>query len=115
MEKPEMRLVAVSNRLPIVLTREDEKLVVRPGTGGLVTALAPVLRNRGGIWIGWPGAAEVSDIDETLKSASENVGYDLQPVTLTEEEVKGYYLGFSNEIIWPLFHGFEARCNFDPE
>ena len=38
----------------------------------------------------------------------------LKPVVLTEEELNQYYLGFSNEIIWPLFHDFPSRCNFDP-
>ena len=50
------RLIIVSNRLPIVLEKGTTGLwSIRPGSGGLVTALAPVLRNRGGTWIGWLG------------------------------------------------------------
>jgi trehalose-6-phosphate synthase len=50
------RLVIVSNRLSVVLERgPDGRWRARPGSGGLVTALAPVLRDRGGLWIGWPG------------------------------------------------------------
>jgi trehalose-6-phosphate synthase len=50
------RLIIVSNRLPIVLKKNKQsELEVLPGSGGLVTAMAPVLKNRGGIWIGWPG------------------------------------------------------------
>ena len=50
------QLVVVSNRLPVVLTPGDAgDWYVQPGAGGLVSALAPVLRNRGGTWIGWPG------------------------------------------------------------
>jgi trehalose-6-phosphate synthase len=26
----------------------------------------------------------------------------------------GYYCGFANEILWPLFHDLQTRCNFDP-
>ncbi len=47
------RLIIVSNRLPVVLTRgEGGTWQASPGSGGLVTAMAPVLRNRGGSWIG---------------------------------------------------------------
>ena len=43
------RLVIVSNRLPIALTRVDmEQWQVQPSPGGLVTALAPLLGERGG-------------------------------------------------------------------
>jgi len=42
------------------------------------------------------------------------MGYQLLPVMLTEAEVQDYYYGFSNEILWPLFHSFETRCNFEP-
>ena len=58
------RVVIVSNRLPIVIEKKDGKgLHIKPGQGGLVTALAPVLRDRGGLWIGWPGTAEDFSFD----------------------------------------------------
>ena len=41
-------------------------------------------------------------------------GYDLVPVLLSEEEVKGFYEGFSNAILWPLFHDLLGQCDFDP-
>jgi len=109
------RLVIVSNRLPIALTRVDmEQWQVQLSPGGLVTALTPILHKRGGLWIGWPGTLEKVDLNELLAVASRDLGYILEPVSLTEEEVKQYYFGFSNEIIWPLFHDLQTRCNFDP-
>jgi trehalose 6-phosphate synthase len=36
------------------------------------------------------------------------------PVFLTSEEEAKFYYGFSNEIVWPLFHDLQSRCNFDP-
>jgi trehalose 6-phosphate synthase len=117
--KPKNRLIIVSNRLPIVLKkRDDKKWAIAPGSGGLVTALAPVLRNRGGLWIGWPGVLKekaVTDIKELLNNESENAGYTLKHVSLTEKEHKNFYYGFANEIIWPLFHDLQTRCNFTPE
>ena len=47
------RLIVVSNRLPIVLEKKDGRWTLQPGSGGLVSALAPVLSHRGGLWIGW--------------------------------------------------------------
>ena len=109
------RLVIVSNRLPIVIGRGGlGGWQVQPGSGGLVTALAPILRDRAGLWIGWPGTVEEVDLDGLVAIGSQDAGYMFKPVLLTAEEVEQYYFGFSNEIIWPLFHDMHSRCNFDP-
>lgn len=111
------RLVIVSNRLPVVMKQAaDGSWSAEPGAGGLVTALAPVLKNRGGLWIGWPGVPEKADVNLNglLEDAVKNTGYTFKAVSLTEQEVKGYYYGFANEILWPLFHDLQTRCNFDP-
>jgi len=111
------RLIVASNRLPFVLKQEaDGQLNIQPGSGGLVTALLPVLRDRGGTWVGWTGlTGEIEGQDRLLQEATEKSGYRLRPVTLTQEEHENFYFGFSNEIIWPLFHDLQTLCNFDPE
>jgi len=109
-------VVIVSNRLPVTVSKDDAgKWQVKAGSGGLVTAIAPVLQKQGGLWIGWPGCPEEEGLEEQLATTSKNTGYTLKPVMLTEDEVNGYYYGFSNETIWPLFHDFHSRCNFAPE
>jgi len=110
------RLIVVSNRLPFAFRQDaDGRWRAEPGGGGLVTALLPVLRNRGGMWIGWTGATEEADaLHEALASAGAGAGYRLEGVALTAEETDKFYLGFSNEIIWPLFHDLQSLCNFDP-
>ena len=110
------RLIVVSNRLPFAFRRDDAgRWQAEPGGGGLVTALLPVLRHRGGTWIGWPGAADYSpDLNEELATVGEDAGYTLKGVFLTAEEVRNFYEGFSNEIIWPLFHDMQMLCNFHP-
>ncbi len=115
MTNPERRLVIVSNRLPIILQKNDGQWTVKPGSGGLVTALAPVLKNRGGLWIGWPGSPHDADLEVPLRQASVDIGYKLKPVMLSEEDIDKYYHGLSNEVIWPLFHDLQSRCNFDSE
>ena len=110
------QLVVVSNRLPIVISRKaGGNWDIKAGSGGLVTSLEHVLREQAGTWIGWLGASgNLSGVEPALESAAEGAGYQLAPVPLTERQVEKYYFGFSNEIIWPLFHDMVSRCNFDP-
>ncbi len=110
------RLVIVSNRLPIIMERTKDNWRIAPGSGGLVTALAPVLRDRGGLWIGWPGTTEppTDSLREAIAGSTPNTGYDLVPVFLDADEKRHYYRGFSNEIIWPLFHDMQVLCRFAP-
>jgi trehalose 6-phosphate synthase/phosphatase len=111
------RLVLVSNRLPIVVAKTSDGLwQIERGDGGLISALAPVLRERGGIWVGWPGTTEddLIDLEPFLAEATRDTGYTLVPVALTAAERDNFYLGFCNEIIWPLFHDLQSRCNFNP-
>jgi len=110
------RLIVVSNRLPFSFRHAaGGGSRAEPVSGGLVTALLPVLRDRGGIWVGWPGApGPVGDFSSALRAASAEAGYTLVGVPLDEDEVRDFYFGFSNEIVWPLFHDFPSLCNFDP-
>ncbi len=109
------RLIIASNRLPIVLTKEGKDWKVEEGTGGLVTALVPVLKNRGGIWIGWPGTTgDREEIEEVISGATRDSGYRFGIVHLEPQEIDGFYYGFANEILWPLFHDLQTHCNFDP-
>ncbi|MEX1367432.1 MAG: trehalose-6-phosphate synthase [Nannocystaceae bacterium] len=108
------RLIVVSNRLPVAVTQTDQGRQILPSPGGLVTALGPVLREHGGRWIGWPGATTDPPSADELSKVELELGYPLHPVPLTQGELEGHYHGFSNEVLWPLFHDFIGRCNFDP-
>lgn len=115
---PERRLIVVSNRLPFVLTEgEAGEWQIEGATGGLVTALVPVLQNRGGVWIGWPGAVveEEAALHEAIADATADKRYSLKAVLLTADERDRFYYGFANEVLWPLFHEMQSRCNFDPD
>ena len=108
------RLVLVSNRLPFALERAGtDEWIVTLSAGGLVSALAPVLRGRGGTWIGWPGVA--GDIPNApFAEATRDAGYEVVPVALSEAERDEFYYGYSNEVIWPLFHDLQNFCHFEP-
>jgi trehalose 6-phosphate synthase/phosphatase len=108
------RLVVVSNRLPIVVSKENG-WTISPSAGGLVTAMAPVLRHFQGLWVGWPGCSEEAPIPELFARFSAEYGYHFEAVPLTAEEVENYYHGFSNETLWPLFHDLLGHCRFNLE
>lgn len=100
--------VVVANRLPVDLERAaDGTQRWAQSPGGLVSALEPFLRTRNGAWVGWPGVADV-EVDEFTDE-----GMILHPVTLTADEVREYYEGFSNATLWPLYHDVIARPIFD--
>jgi alpha,alpha-trehalose-phosphate synthase [UDP-forming] len=109
------RLVIVSNRLPIVIDREEERWRIVPGSGGLVTALAPIMRRNSGLWVGWPGCGAEAPLEELFTRFSDAQGYQLAPVPLSEDQVDKYYRGFSNETLWPLFHDLLGYCRFRTE
>ncbi|HEY0786562.1 MAG TPA: trehalose-6-phosphate synthase [Acidobacteriaceae bacterium] len=107
-------LVIVSNRLPLSFEKEKDQLRVKASSGGLVTALEPLLREHGGIWVGSAGTEHDPRIPEELAALSREHHYRYEPLFLTAEEQAKFYEGFSNEIVWPLFHDLQSRCNFDP-
>ncbi len=61
-------------------------------------ALGPVLRRTEGSWVGWPG---ISDMDV---EPFEFEGIEQRPVALSEAEIEGFYYGFCNGTLWPLYH-----------
>ncbi len=115
--KTSNRLIVAANRLPYQLMRGvDHEWLVEVGAGGLVSALVPVLRHRGGLWVGWTGAVgeDERSLTAVLEKKTKDAGYTLKPVLLTQQDKKNYYIGFANEVIWPLFHDLQANCDFDP-
>ncbi|MFQ5417156.1 MAG: bifunctional alpha,alpha-trehalose-phosphate synthase (UDP-forming)/trehalose-phosphatase [Myxococcota bacterium] len=105
----ERPIVVVSNRLPFIVTRTAIGLERSPSPGGLVTALEPVLRKRGGTWIGWPG----TDLGEDEQLPAEGEAYRIAPVHLSKTEIERYYHGLSNRTLWPLFHSLPGLARFE--
>ena len=115
------RLVLVSNRLPITLG-EDGSL--RMSGGGLATGLlGPHERSRG-LWLGWLGAQPADELPPAAESAAAAAAAAaklaealaarrLVSIPLSVTEVTDFYEGFSNGVLWPLFHYLIDRLPFE--
>lgn len=103
------RLLIVSNRLPVSVKKTDGKLEFFPSSGGLATGLSSYANNKRTRWIGWPGIPtdDLSQAD-TRKITRELQKYNCAPVFLTKKQVNDFYNGYSNSILWPLFHRQEV-------
>ncbi len=87
-------MVIVANRLPV----QEVDGEWRTSPGGLVSALKCVLENRDLSWIGWAGTP-----GETIAPFKHDQIHH-HPVSLSPEEYEGYYEGFANGTLWPLYH-----------
>jgi trehalose 6-phosphate synthase len=111
-------LFVVSNREPLSHVWKDGRIEAQRPASGLVTAMEPVMRACGGVWV----AQASGDADRELSDEAGRIGlpqddprYVLRRVWLTKEEEAGYYLGFANEGLWPLCHIVHTRPQFRPE
>src|SRR4051812_33633498 len=100
------RVLIVANRLPVTVKTTNSGVEVQKSSGGLATGLLRPHEQSGGLWIGWSGApdelsaAQQSELDRQLADLR------LVAVPLTANQVARYYEGFSNGVLWPLFHYF---------
>ncbi|NLE86972.1 MAG: bifunctional alpha,alpha-trehalose-phosphate synthase (UDP-forming)/trehalose-phosphatase [Myxococcales bacterium] len=105
------RLIVASVRLPVTMTRGEQGWQVAHSTGGLVTALSSVLERQKFTWLGWPGAY-VDEADRRTVTR-ELAKHGTSPVFIEQEHMDPFYQGFSNEVLWPLFHNLMERARFD--
>jgi trehalose 6-phosphate synthase len=108
-------LIVVSNRLPITITKDAAgEYHFKMSSGGLVSALSGFKKSLNFTWIGWPGFAippkDREYVDRRLKEE-----YSCQAVHIEDDIADRHYNGFSNSILWPLFHYHPGEMNFDEE
>ncbi len=106
------RLIVVSNRLPVSLARNGDNWEAKRSAGGLATAMDPILKREGGLWIGWSGTTEDLPADAAKRLRDEQSAI---PVELPTDVFEKFYEGYSNQALWPLFHSFTSRLQFQAE
>jgi trehalose 6-phosphate synthase/phosphatase len=98
------RLLIVANRLPITVQPTEHGVEVERSSGGLATGLLRPHEQSGGLWIGWSGAPDKLTPEQQEALDRELAAQRLIAVPLTADQVTRYYEGFSNGVLWPLFH-----------
>jgi trehalose 6-phosphate synthase len=94
------RLIVVSNRV----AKPDQQ-----HAGGLGHAIANLLGELGGLWIGWSGRT----LDEGEATHSEHIGsVDYLTLDLPRDEFHGYYEQYANGALWPLLHARADLVSF---
>ncbi|KAI5455051.1 Trehalose-6-P synthase/phosphatase complex synthase subunit [Naganishia albida] len=110
--KREQRLIVVSNRLPVTIKKDASgKYTYKMSSGGLVSALSGCKKTMSFTWIGWPGQ-DIPMEDREEVNAHLLKEYQCYPVYLSDELADRHYNGFSNSILWPLFHYHPGEMNF---
>lgn len=115
-----MRLIIVSNRLPVSVGTKNGKIIMAESAGGLATGLLTylgALRKRRAdsdyLWVGWPGETISKELEEPVKTKL--ASRKLYPVYLSSEEKNDFYNGFCNDTLWPLFHSFPSMISYKEE
>ena len=97
------RLVLASMRLPVTVRQTPEGPRVTESVGGVATGLRALQIKGCGPWVGWAGSADDSELDRhSLEKQLE--GFGCVPVHLTLPEIRGFYVGYANGVLWPLCH-----------
>lgn len=109
------KLVVVSNREPYMHIRQGREIKCITPASGMVTALEPILKACGGLWIAsGSGDADRETVDENdkVQVPPYEGKYTLRRIWLTKEQENHFYYGFSNEGLWPLCHIAHTRPTF---
>lgn len=110
------RLLVVSNRLPLTAKRVSGRWRGERSSGGLVAAMAPLMQQTRGLWLGWPGDAipgEPAGRARLMETWEREHGY--VAVEIPAKVSRSFYEGYANDTLWPLLHGFPTRVVFAPE
>jgi len=103
-----MQLVIVSNRLPVSVKKENGKLSYHSSVGGLATGLGSYAKNKKNMWVGWPGVPSDELTEKDRQQITEELAKEnCYPVFLTKKQLNDFYNGYSNSVLWPLFHDRE--------
>ncbi len=110
------RLIIVSNRSKYTVKKSGKKLLFHKSSGGLATALSSLSSRYETLWVGWPGIASEELTNDDIVEVVHRLNSDnCYPVLLSRKNIEGFYQGFSNKVIWPLFHYFPQYTEFNHE
>ncbi len=105
-----MELLNITYRLPVSFIQQSHDILVKLSSGGLVSALNSL--QEGKFNLKWLGVADFTLAEWQKGAAQYEGGFELHPVFLNEKLNKLFYEGFSNSVLWPLFHYFPSFVEY---
>jgi len=117
-----MKLIIVSNRLPVSVKKEGNEFKFTKSAGGLVSGMSDFLNGLGKsktditeyVWMGWPGTTIDKEDEDSIRNKVQKE-YNASPVFFSKSLMDKVYYGFCNRTIWPLFHYFPNYASFENE
>ena len=103
-----LSFVVAANRAPVRKTDDGWETSV----GGLTSALLPVLRRQGGVWV---GMGEEPDLPVRQEFPADDPDFLVRRVPLDQEELDNYYYGMANRVLWPVSHYMIQHLELKPE
>ena len=98
------RVVVVSNRVM------DPAQAAQ--AGGVAVALSEVLQSHGGLWFGWSGTIE-PEVTGAVEIGEASGHLAIATIPLMPHEHRGYYQGYANSVLWPVFHNRLDLAQFE--
>lgn len=116
------RLIIISNRLPFSLDREGDKVSLRQSSGGLVSAIKSYFENTSAqktelsekMWMGVADFPQ-EDWDKAIALHAAEQDFGIIPLFVDKDLYDNYYNGFSNSVLWPLFHYFSSLVTYESQ
>jgi trehalose 6-phosphate synthase/phosphatase len=112
------RLIISSNRLPFSIDHEGDEIKTRQSSGGLVSAIKSYFENSSAqeditekLWIGVADFTR-EDWEQVMVNRSAEDGFEIRPLFVDRQVYSDYYNGFSNSVLWPLFHYFPTLVQY---
>lgn len=113
------RLFIISNRLPVTVNVNKDAISVTTSSGGLVSAISSYLKSINEkesaeftqtYWVGMAGCG--AGVWEKASGKISDQSFSYLPVFINKKCYEQYYNGFSNSVIWPLFHYFPSYVEY---
>ncbi|XP_047476832.1 alpha,alpha-trehalose-phosphate synthase [UDP-forming]-like [Penaeus chinensis] len=117
-------MVVVANRLPFTVQKNPVtgQMERKHCAGGLVTAVAPVVVETKGLWVGWSGqhqedgVVEIPEANPNDQSPTAGLkSWQVKPMMSQKTLFDNYYNGCCNATFWPLFHSMPDRAIFQQD
>ncbi|HEY7162117.1 MAG TPA: trehalose-6-phosphate synthase, partial [Acidobacteriota bacterium] len=112
-----MRVLIVSNRLPVAAIQDDKGIHLRPSLGSLASSINSFLKSQeingsNYLWFGSAGNISPENYQNLKQALAQNFLIHIPSKT---DQTAEFYDRFCNQTIWPIFHYFPSKAVYDSE